>query len=790
MPRTWLRAGAIQGPPEDAGVLQDVLATGKRLQSAPSLPPIRPTMRQVRLQLSLFAALLFGVIPSAFAQDSVPLVGGPPAVQAFDSLAAAGTGSTLPGGWAFLETGTNANSTYAADTGAANSGNTYSYGASASSERAFGMLRSGSLVPMIGARLRNDSGNALSAIAVAYTGEQWRLGTAGRVDRLDFQYSLDATSLGDAAATWVDVDTLDFTSPVNGGAVGALDGNLAANRRAVSGSITGIVLPVGVGIWVRWLDLDASGADDGLAIDDASFAVSGDPPPDIAPTVTATTPANNAIDVPLAATLAISFSEPVALGEPWFSLACSVSGAHAAAVSGGPTAYTITPSPAFVADESCTWTILASSVTDLDGLPHTLAANHVVTFTTLDPANLPAPTLVSSVPANGATNVPRASDVRLSFSEPVTTSPNAFTLQCDGSPVVLGESGTGAQRTLTPAGLLPASAACVFTIDGALVRNAADIALVGTPTISFSVTAGGTGNYYSQVNASSMPQLRCTLHATIRGHTAYPYSGSGTTTWTILETAQAMPGNPAKVIDVYRNRAYNAVSDRAGTGSGLTYNREHTWPNSLGFPGLTGNLGLPNAPYTDTHMLWLSDTQWNSDRGNKPFANCPTGCGERITELNGGVGGGSGVYPGNSNWVRTPDGNLGSFETWNHRKGEMARAIFYMAIRYEGGVDPVSGQQEPQLELTDTRAQIVQVNNYAQTAYMGLLADLLAWHAADPPDAEEIARNNVIQTFQGNRNPFVDHPEWATRALFESTTPTVCVLNDVIFAHGFEAVAP
>ena len=744
------------------------------------------------LSLLASAFVLGAASPLSFAQDSVPLVGGPPAVQTFDTLAATGTGSAVPAGWTFLESGTNANTTYAADTGATNSGNTYSYGAVGSTERAFGMLRSGSLLSMLGARLRNDSGNALSAIAVAYTGEQWRLGTAGRPDRLDFQYSLDAVAVNDAAATWVNVDALDFIAPISAGATGALDGNLAANRTSVSASISGITLATNATLWVRWIDFDASGAEDGLAIDDASFAVSGDPPPDVAPTVSSTTPANNAINVPLNASLGVSFSEPVMLSEPWFSLVCATSGAHAAAVSGGPTAYTLTPSPAFAPNEACTWTILGDAVTDLDGLPHTLGANVVIGFTTVDPTSLPPPTLVSSVPTQGASNVPRASDVRLTFSEPVTTSPNAFALQCDSNPVVLGESGTGPQRTLTPAGLLPANAACVFTINGALVRNAADIALVGTPTISFTVSGGSTGNYYSQVNASSMPQLRCSLHATIRGHTAYPYSGSGTNTWTILETAQAMPGNPAKVIDVYRNRAYNAVSDRAGTGSGLTYNREHTWPNSLGFPGLTGNLGLPNAPYTDTHMLWLSDTQWNSDRGNMPFANCPqsASCGERITELNGGVGGGSGVYPGNSNWVRGPNGNTGSFEVWNHRKGEMARAIFYMAIRYEGGVDPTSGQMEPQLELTDTRAQIVAMNNYAQTAYMGLLADLLAWHAADPPDAEEVARNNVIQTFQGNRNPFVDHPEWATRALFESTTPTVCVLNDVIFAHGFETATP
>jgi hypothetical protein len=175
-------------------------------------------------------------------------------------------------------------------------------------------------------------------------------------------------------------------------------------------------------------------------------------------------------------------------------------------------------------------------------------------------------------------------------------------------------------------------------------------------------------------------------------------------------------------------------------------------------------------------MLYLSDTTWNADRGNKPYANCTSasGCGERITEANNGFGGGSGVYPGNSNWVKGPDGNSGSFEAWGHRKGDIARAVLYMAIRYEGGVDQ-NGQGEPDLELTDDRSKIVITS--ASPAYMGLLSTLLAWHQADPPDAGERGRNEVIYSFQGNRNPFIDHPEWATQALFTSTQPASCQLN-------------
>jgi hypothetical protein len=188
-------------------------------------------------------------------------------------------------------------------------------------------------------------------------------------------------------------------------------------------------------------------------------------------------------------------------------------------------------------------------------------------------------------------------------------------------------------------------------------------------------------------------------------------------------------------------------------------------------------------------MLWLADTSQNASRGNKPYANCTSGCSELTTDANNGVGGGSGTYPGNSNWVKSPDGSTGSFEVWDHRKGEVARAMFYMAIRYEGiAAEQAHDGVIPDLELTDDRSKIVITSNTAALAYMGLLTDLLAWNTQDPPDAEEVARNDVIQSFQGNRNPFVDHPEWATRALFESSEPPTCQLgNDTIFKNGFEA---
>ena len=388
----------------------------------------------------------------------------------------------------------------------------------------------------------------------------------------------------------------------------------------------------------------------------------------------------------------------------------------------------------------------------------------------------PPPVVTSTTPVAGATDFPAAGNLAVAFSESVSLASGAFTLACSTSGnVALTHATSGASFPISTNTALHGGETCTLGVVASKVTDAGGAKPVANTTVAFTVAAAGPTGYYSHVNTSSPSQLRCSLHDTIKGHTAYPYSGGTTNTWTILEIADEDPNNSGRVLDAYRNRSYLKVTERAGSGSGLRYNREHTWPNSLGFGSATGNLGLPYAPYTDTHMLYLTDATWNADRGNKPYADCSSSCGERVTEANNGVGGGSGVYPGNSNWVQSPDGNTGSFQVWGKRKGDMARAVLYMAIRYEGGVDPNTGQSEPDLELTNDRSKIVITS--ASPAYMGLLSTLLAWHAADPPDAAERDRNEVIQSFQGNRNPFIDHPEWATNALFTSTKPATCQLN-------------
>lgn len=198
--------------------------------------------------------------------------------QNFDTLASSGTSSSLPAGWAFSEVGGNANTTYAAGTGNDTAGNTYSFGKAGSTERALGGLRSGSLVPQFGVSFVNLAGRAIESVSIGYIGEQWRLGGTGRTDRLSFQYSTDATTLN--SGTWTNLSALDFIAPKNSTPTGALDGNAAANRSALSGSIAGLNLAQGGSLWLRWSDVDVSGSDDGLAIDDFSFNATLAPVPE------------------------------------------------------------------------------------------------------------------------------------------------------------------------------------------------------------------------------------------------------------------------------------------------------------------------------------------------------------------------------------------------------------------------------------------------------------------------------------------------------------------------------
>jgi len=209
------------------------------------------------------------LVSASSLQAAISLLDGVAYTQNFNSLASTGTSSTLPTDWVLSESDTAANTTYTVGTGSLATGDTYSFGLASNSDRALGTLLSGSLVSTIGASFKNDVGAATIDLTIVYTGEQWRLGATSRVDRLDFQYSLNATSL--TTGTWTDVNSLDFTAPITSGTLGAFNGNLTANRTSISSSITGLAVTSGATFWIRWSDFNSTGSDDGLAVDDFSI---------------------------------------------------------------------------------------------------------------------------------------------------------------------------------------------------------------------------------------------------------------------------------------------------------------------------------------------------------------------------------------------------------------------------------------------------------------------------------------------------------------------------------------
>ncbi|MEK6301477.1 MAG: ExeM/NucH family extracellular endonuclease [Acidobacteriota bacterium] len=330
--------------------------------------------------------VFLGLLPASFADTGTGSISlttlGSPSTENFDTLAIAGTtNSALPTGWYITETGGGArdNEQYAGDNGGSATGDICSYGTTSATERALGALRSGTLFPFFGAKFTNNTGSTVSSLAVSYTGEEWRLGAAARTDRIDFQYSLDATDLT-TTGTYIDVDALDFTTP-NTVTTGAKDGNAAANRTSISFTIAGLTIPNGASFFIRWLDFDPAGSDDGLAVDNFSLT------PDVgdaAPIVSSTAPINGALNVSLNANITVNFSEPVNLSPTWFTINGSSSGSHAAGVSGGPISFVLDPSVDFVNNETITVTVLASGVTDQDtnDPPDLMAADFAFSFST------------------------------------------------------------------------------------------------------------------------------------------------------------------------------------------------------------------------------------------------------------------------------------------------------------------------------------------------------------------------------------------------------------------------
>jgi endonuclease I len=215
--------------------------------------------------------------------------------------------------------------------------------------------------------------------------------------------------------------------------------------------------------------------------------------------------------------------------------------------------------------------------------------------------------------------------------------------------------------------------------------------------------------YYSQAHGLKGSALHQALNATItRGAKKIGYNS----VWNVMHDVDTDPENSDNVLLFYTAES-RPKSDHSGGGASKKvepWNREHVWPKSRG----------SDSYKSDVHNLWPTDERLNSLRGNKDF---DVG-GEQVL-------GEDGIFS-----------DRDSFEPRDDFKGESARVLFYMAVRYGN------------LSLMDN------VGN--GSASLGRLCSLLEWNEMDAVTDFERARNQgIYERWQGNRNPFTDHPEWA-----------------------------
>jgi serine protease len=229
--------------------------------------------------------------------------------------------------------------------------------------------------------------------------------------------------------------------------------------------------------------------------------------------------------------------------------------------------------------------------------------------------------------------------------------------------------------------------------------------------------------------------LRLGLHeAAALGHWPLTYDE----VWGALDHTDEDPDNPANVILLYTSRSHpktdkDSTARNPGTPTNQSWNREHVWPRSHGLPD------DDDRAHNDLHHLKPADRTVNSSRGNKDFDDG----GEPHHEA-----GGSSADPD-------------SFEPRDAVKGDIARMLFYMDVRYEGGLD---GHD---LELVDRTTG-------GEPTTLGRLCTLVRWHELDPVDDLERRRHERIVELQGNRNPFIDAP-----SLVRATFGTQCLPSPV-----------
>lgn len=231
-------------------------------------------------------------------------------------------------------------------------------------------------------------------------------------------------------------------------------------------------------------------------------------------------------------------------------------------------------------------------------------------------------------------------------------------------------------------------------------------------------------NFYEYYDAAlnltgqSLKQALATISA--QGHNRMTYSQ----VWDALKYTDEDPDNSNNVILFYSQRSQLKEFTAGNSNDQDAWNREHIWPKSLGFKN-SNQWG-----YTDIHALRPSDVSINSARSNKVYDNSTDALSE------------------------SPENRFeqDSFEPRDSMKGDAARMIFYLATRYEG--NDSNNTNMPDLTLINSR------NSRTGVAKFGVLCTLVEWSNQDAVDTWEQRRHERAVERQGNRNPFIDNPQW------------------------------
>ncbi|MEW5845175.1 MAG: endonuclease [Bacteroidota bacterium] len=275
-------------------------------------------------------------------------------------------------------------------------------------------------------------------------------------------------------------------------------------------------------------------------------------------------------------------------------------------------------------------------------------------------------------------------------------------------------------------------------------------------TLSIQLFAQIPNGYYNNANGKSGAELKTALYNIIKNHTVISYDGL----WTAFQYTDKKSNG--KVWDMYSDKPgqtppyeYTFVTNQCGNynSEGDCYNREHSFPKSW--------FNDASPMYSDLFHLYPTDGYVNSRRSNYIYGEVSS---VTWTSQNGSKLGTS-TASGSS---------LTVFEPIDEYKGDFARTYFYMATRYENLIASWASY--------DTEAKAI-LDGTTYPAYkQWYVSLLLKWHQQDPVSQKEIDRNNVVYTsYQHNRNPFIDHPEYA-QLIWGNSTPITFTSTSVTSA--------